>query len=220
MKILKNLWAKQTRSDHTLADDFNRSWALGEAHDEGWSEAAGMIPEILRAVEFAAVKHRDQKRKDAAGTPYINHPVAVAALLADVEGIRHKEGLIAALLHDTIEDTGTTPQEIEDRFGGNIRQIVMEVSDDKSLEKDTRKMLQIINAPRLSRTARLISIADKIANVSDMIHSPPVGWSAERQLHYLDWSQKVVAGCRGCDSRLGALFDQTVAAARRAVSVH
>ena len=167
------------------------------------------IPALIEATLFAARKHRGQKRKDAEGTPYINHPIHVVHLLANVGGITDIETLQAGMLHDTVEDTDATAEEIEALFGRTVRDLVMEVTDDKSLEKAERKRLQIEKAPNLSPRAKLIKLADKIANLSDMIVSPPVGWSLERLRQYVAWSDQVVAGCRGTNPDLERLCLQT-----------
>ena len=155
------------------------------------------IPALMEAAMFAAEKHRDCRRKDADATPYINHPIAVANLLASVGEIDDIEILQAALLHDTVEDTPTEPQEIQEKFGCAVRDLVMEVTDDKDLEKLERKRIQVEKAPTLSPRAKVIKIADKIANLNDLASSPPAGWSLERQTKYVEWSNSVVAGCLG-----------------------
>jgi (p)ppGpp synthase/HD superfamily hydrolase len=164
--------------------------------------------ELLRALAFAAGKHRDQRRKDLHASPYINHPIEVAAVLAEVGGISDGATLVAALLHDTIEDTETTGAEIEALFHGQIRTVVEEVTDDKSLPKDERKRLQIVHAPALSTEAKLVKIADKIANLHDLLHAPPVSWSLARRREYLEWTEQVVAGCRGVNAALERRFDE------------
>jgi guanosine-3',5'-bis(diphosphate) 3'-pyrophosphohydrolase len=165
------------------------------------------IPALMEATLFAADKHRGQKRKDAQGTPYINHPIYVANMMASVGGVVDIEALQAAMLHDTVEDTDTLPEEIEARFGYAVRSLVMEVTDDKSLEKQERKRRQIEKAPNLSERAKIIKLADKIANLTDMMASPPIGWSLERRQQYVEWSERVIAGCRGNNRRLDELYD-------------
>lgn len=166
---------------------------------------------LLEALHFAADKHRDQKRKDPEASPYINHPIAVAEVLARVGGVTDTVTLMAALLHDTIEDTDTKPDELEDRFGAEVRGVVMEVTDDKTLSKEARKQWQIDHAPFLSPRAKLVKIADKICNVIDVTHRPPAKWSLQRRREYLDWSTQVVAGCRGANGALERRFEEVVA---------
>jgi GTP diphosphokinase / guanosine-3',5'-bis(diphosphate) 3'-diphosphatase len=164
---------------------------------------------ILEALQFAAFKHRDQRRKDHAASPYINHPIALANVLWH-EGDVHDPGVIcAALLHDTIEDTQTTPEELRDAFGSRITRIVLEVTDDKLLPKAERKRRQIEHAPHLSRGAKLVKLADKICNLRDVAASPPPTWSLRRRRQYFDWARKVVAGLRGVNRRLEKAFDAT-----------
>ena len=172
------------------------------------------LASLIQAVDFAAGKHRDQRRKDAQGTPYINHPIRVAALLADVGGINDIATLQAALLHDTIEDTDTTTEELQALFGPEVRALVQEVTDDKSLPESERKRLQIEHAAQLSPKARHIKLADKIANVTDLTWSIPVSWPVERKVAYLNWAEQVVAGCRGGNAWLDTKFDKTVKLAR------
>ena len=169
---------------------------------------------VLRAAGFAADKHRDQRRKDVTATPYVNHPLAVANLLAGAGGVTDSELLAAALLHDTIEDTETTRDELREIFGERVTSLVEEVTDDKSLPKSRRKSLQIENAPRKSDGAKQLKIADKICNVRDLDGDSPAEWSRERKLEYLDWAVAVIAGCRGVNLDLDHLFDETIADAQ------
>jgi (p)ppGpp synthase/HD superfamily hydrolase len=169
---------------------------------------------FLQALRFASDKHRDQRRKDASRSPYINHPIAVADILYRTGGVRDINTLAAALLHDTIEDTDTTPEEIRTRFGQEVLDLVLEVTDDKSLPKARRKELQVENAPHKSTRARQIKIADKISNLTDIIYTPPADWSAQRIREYVDWSERVVNGLRGPNPELEAEYDRVLAEGR------
>jgi guanosine-3',5'-bis(diphosphate) 3'-pyrophosphohydrolase len=162
---------------------------------------------LLNAMNFAAQKHRSQKRKGAEGEPYINHPVAVAQLLSQVGGVTDAILLCGAILHDTIEDTTATEAEVRELFGDEIATLVMEVSDDKSLPKEERKRLQVDHAEHKSERARLLKIADKTANLEDLIRSPPLGWSTERVSTYFEWANRVVSRLRGINPALDARFD-------------
>jgi len=173
---------------------------------------------LLKAVRFAAEKHRDQRRKDERQTPYINHPIAVADTLRAF-GIDDVDVLVAAILHDVLEDTATSPEEIADAFGSRVLGIVQEMTDDKSLPKQTRKDLQVEDAPKLSEQARWVKLADKICNLSDMTKTPPVGWPMERCVAYVDWCEAVVAGCRGVHVGLEERFDDVCKNARVAFTV-
>ncbi len=172
---------------------------------------------LLEALHFAAAKHRDQRRKDVVASPYINHPIAVARLLASEGGVTDLVTLQGAILHDTVEDTETTPEELERHFGPAVRQLVAEVTDDKGLPKGDRKRLQIEHAPHLSPQAQQIKIADKTANVYDITASPPANWSLDQRREYLDWAEQVVAGCRGCNPSLERFYDQVMAQGRQAL---
>ena len=163
---------------------------------------------LLAAIAFAADKHRDQRRKDAAASPYINHPIALANVLANEVEIDDERVLIAAVLHDTLEDTETTVQELVRHFGQEITEIVLEVSDDKALPKAARKQQQIDHAPRLSRRAKLVKLADKICNLRDIAHSPPHDWSLQRRQAYFDWAKAVIDQLRGVHPALEHVFDQ------------
>lgn len=172
------------------------------------SETGKAAGAILSAALFAAGKHGSQRRKGADASPYINHPLAVADLLARVGGVEETDILVAALLHDTLEDTGATSDEIRGLFGESATSMVQELTDDKSLDRETRKRLQVESAPHKSRGAKLVKLADKICNVRDVTCSPPDGWPAERRRGYLDWSERVVAGLRGVNRPLEELFDR------------
>jgi (p)ppGpp synthase/HD superfamily hydrolase len=173
---------------------------------------------LLKALRFAAEKHRDQRRKGTNSSPYINHPIEVAETLAR-SGVTDPVILQAAILHDTIEDTETTPEEIEREFGAEVRKMVEEVTDDKSLPKQERKRLQIEHAPHLSEGARQIKIADKLCNLRDVTHAPPDDWSLERRQEYLKWTENVVAGCRGLNCELENLYDATLDEGRKTLFV-
>ncbi len=176
-----------------------------------WRNLAGM----LEAIQFAAVKHRDQRRKDVAASPYINHPIAVAELLARVGGIDDVAVLQAAVLHDTLEDTETTAAELDERFGEAVRRMVEEVTDDRALSKKERKLKQVEHAPHMSKGAQCIKVADKICNVGDVTVSEPEAWSPGLRREYVEWSAKVVAGCGGCNAALEAHFARLLEAKRR-----
>lgn len=162
---------------------------------------------LIQAVAFAADKHRNQRRKDAEASPYINHPIALANVLANEGGVQDVTVLCAAVLHDTIEDTETTADELRALFGDQVAAVVLEVTDDKSLQKAVRKQKQIEHAPHISPQAQLVKLADKISNLRDILASPPADWSPERKQAYFDWAANVVAGLRGVHSGLEAVFD-------------
>jgi guanosine-3',5'-bis(diphosphate) 3'-pyrophosphohydrolase len=170
---------------------------------------------LLQALHFSADKHRNQRRKDRGASPYINHPIEVATVLATVGGVSDLTTLMAAILHDTIEDTATTAEELEQKFGREVRLLVEEMTDDKRLPKAERKRLQIEHAKVASHRAKLIKLGDKICNVRDVTHSPPEGWSQERRREYLDWTAEVVAGCRGASAALESHYDRILEEGRR-----
>lgn len=147
---------------------------------------------LLQAIEFASTKHRDQRRKDAAQAPYINHCIRVASIAETIGSIKDQELLMAAVLHDTLEDTDTTEDEIRSLFGERVLNLVKEMSDDKSLDKQRRKELQIEHAPYVSEDVTPLKLADKISNCEDMLISVPKGWSKDRVLAYFEWSESVI----------------------------
>lgn len=169
------------------------------------------LPLILKALEFAAHKHRDQRRKDALASPYINHPIALANVLTREGGVADPVVLAAALLHDTVEDTQTTPAELRECFGEQIAGIVAEVTDDTRLLKAERKRLQIEHAAALSREAKLVKLADKICNVRDMANHPPAKWDLTRRREYFEWAKAVVDRLRGVHPVLEKKFDEAYA---------
>ena len=169
---------------------------------------------VLKAAQFAAIKHRDQRRKDVESSPYIIHPISVALAIADIGGIKEPEILAAALLHDTLEDTKTSVSELDEVFGETVRKYVEEVTDDKSLLKDERKQKQIEHAVNLSRGATLIKLGDKISNVSDVTHSPPAGWDTERRKQYLDWAEAVINNCPKVNNALEEHFTEVLSNGR------
>ena len=171
---------------------------MGEGNDLG---------RILDALVFAADKHRNQRRKDHDASPYINHPIALANILVNEAGVSDPIVVVAAVLHDTVEDTDATPDEITARFGPAVSAIVAEVTDDKRLPKDEHKRRQVEHAPHASFRAQQVKIADKISNLRDLAARPPATWDLDRKRAYFDWSKRVVDGVRGRHAALEALFD-------------
>ncbi|XP_060910670.1 guanosine-3',5'-bis(diphosphate) 3'-pyrophosphohydrolase MESH1 [Labrus mixtus] len=163
---------------------------------------------LLETVHFAAEKHRDQRRKDPEETPYINHPIGVARILSHEGGVTDIEVLQAALLHDTVEDTDTSPAELEAKFGPIVARIVQEVTDDKSLPKHERKRQQVEHAAHCSCQAKLVKLADKLYNLRDLNRCTPVGWTAERVQEYFMWSSEVVKGLKGTNLALEEKLEQ------------
>lgn len=166
---------------------------------------------LFEALAFAAHKHRAQRRKDKEASPYINHPIALADVLANEGGVDDPVALSAAVLHDTIEDTETTYEELRERFGKEIADVVMEVTDDKLLEKAERKERQVVHAPHLSQRAKLVKLADKICNLRDIASNPPANWPLERKREYYDWAKRVIDGLRGAHPGLERIFDREYA---------
>jgi guanosine-3',5'-bis(diphosphate) 3'-pyrophosphohydrolase len=164
---------------------------------------------LIKTLFFAANKHRNQRRKNVAAFPYINHPISLVNILCNEAHITDMTVICAALLHDTVEDTETTAEELLNEFGREIRDIVMEVTDDKSIPaRQRRKQLQIEHASQISERAKLLKLADKISNLRDLANDPPAQWSVERQREYFDWAKQVIDQLRGTHAGLEALFDE------------
>ncbi len=163
---------------------------------------------VIKAAVYAAEKHKYQRRKGFNQVPYINHPLKVALTLNEC-GEDDENILIAAILHDVIEDTDASYEEISLEFNKEIADLVIEVTDDKELPYAIRKELQVKGAPTLSLKAKKIKIADKICNIRDIVNYP-LDWSTERKLSYLEWAQQVVSGCRNVNPALENIFDNAV----------
>jgi (p)ppGpp synthase/HD superfamily hydrolase len=177
-------------------------------------ERASDAAQLLAAALFSAEQHRDQRRKGVRETPYINHPLEVSERIVRVGGVHDIEVLVAAILHDTIEDTETTAEEIERHFGAPVAALVLEVTDDRSLTWMERKRLEIEQAALVSPRAKLIKLSDKISNVADTETNPPSAWSRQRRRDYLDFAEQIALGCRGVNEALDAEFVRVLASAR------
>jgi guanosine-3',5'-bis(diphosphate) 3'-pyrophosphohydrolase len=166
---------------------------------------------LFKALSFAAERHRSQTRKDAEASPYINHPIQLCEVLTSEAQVDDPVVLMAALLHDTLEDTETSYQDLLDAFGREVADVVMEVTDDTTLSKEERKRRQVEHAPQLSPRAKLVKLADKICNVRDIAEHPPHWWALDRRIEYCIWAKTVVDGLRGSNAKLQALFDAAYA---------
>jgi GTP diphosphokinase / guanosine-3',5'-bis(diphosphate) 3'-diphosphatase len=171
---------------------------------------ANSIQRVLEAARFAAEKHATQRRKGEAAEPYIGHLLEVAHLVSMALPEPDTNLVIAALLHDTIEDAGVTRDELIQEFGSDVADLVVEVTDNKSLDKAERKRLQIENAPKKSERAQVIGLADKISNLRSILSSPPVAWDFQRKRDYFDWAKHVVDGFATPNPILKAEFDRTL----------
>jgi GTP diphosphokinase / guanosine-3',5'-bis(diphosphate) 3'-diphosphatase len=167
---------------------------------------------LLAAISFAAHKHRAQRRKDAQASPYINHPLELAHVLATEGGVSDVKTLMAAVLHDTVEDTETSYTELVEHFGKKVADVVMEVTDDKTLLKPERKRLQIEHAPHMSKRAALVKLADKTCNLRDVAHNPPADWPLKRRQEYFDWALAVIEGLPVVNRKMLKAFQRAHAA--------
>ncbi len=166
------------------------------------------IGRLLGAIRYASEKHAGQLRKGSSRIPYINHPIAVTQLLFET-GVTEVDILIAGALHDVVEDTSTPVDDIEDFFGKTVASWVLEVTDDMSSAHQARKEAQIRTAQNLSSPAKMIRIADKICNLRDLMYYP-IAWDKEKKQNYMEWTEKVVSGCRGVNPVLDAVFEETI----------
>ena len=173
---------------------------------------------LTRAFAFAAEKHSGQRRKGENAEPYVNHVAEVAHLLAVAVQGRDANLVAAGLLHDTLEDTRTTRDELATTFNEDVAALVSEVTDDKSLPKQERKRLQVEHAPSRTDRAKMLKLADKTSNLRGIAASPPAGWSTERRLDYVRWGRDVAAGLRGVHPWLETQFDEAAATAERAIT--
>jgi guanosine-3',5'-bis(diphosphate) 3'-pyrophosphohydrolase len=173
-----------------------------------------LLSVYTKACEFASQKHLFQRRKGVKDIPYINHPLEVANLLSHSNEEDDLELLIAAVLHDVVEDTDTTPEELTQLFGAKIANLVLEVTDDMKLTKKERRSNQVIHAPSLSGRAKQIKIADKTCNVLDII-STRLEWTITMKIDYIQWAMQVVNACRGVNTSLEAEFDKAVQLAKQ-----
>jgi guanosine-3',5'-bis(diphosphate) 3'-pyrophosphohydrolase len=171
------------------------------------------IDAILESAIFATCKHQGHIRKDALASPYITHPLTVAREIYAIGNVHDQQILVAAILHDTLEDTNTTKDELRNLFGEDVLSIVLEVTDDKTLSKARRKQLQVIHAPQLSHAARIIKIADKLVNCRDILRMPPKDWTLVRRQEYIQWAADVLAQIRGTNPPLEEAFDKIAAQA-------
>lgn len=200
-RVIQSLSSKETRH------------SASKCHLEDLPDAAV----LLEAASFSAEKHQDQRRKNAKQQPYICHPIRVARRLAVDGSVTDVNVLVAALLHDTVEDTDTTLEEIEALFGATVANIVDEVSDDKTLPKDERKRQQIEHAPCISPEAKLVKLGDKLDNLTDLLTETPLGWRAERVAQYFEWAEKVIQGLRGTNDTLEDNLDRVLGQKHKAV---
>ena len=161
---------------------------------------------VIRAAYFAGEKHRNQRRGDVEQTPYINHPLELAAILTEEGGITDVVTICAALLHDTIEDTETTVHELTEQFGKEISHIVAEVSNDMTLDSAGRKISEKACIPNLSHRAKLVKIADKLANIRDVSTMPPVGWTLKKKEDYFDFAREIVTSAQDASPELYKIF--------------
>ncbi len=181
------------RSNAIVMKNFDQfAEQIDHAYHREKSITAAEVRSICEAVNFAADKHRLQTRKNKEKTPYISHPIGVAYNLLNVGKVRDSNVIVGALLHDTVEDTQTTFEEIEQKFGKVVTNYVREVTDNKTLTKEMRKRMQVISAASKSKGAAMIKLADKLYNVNDLLNSPPEDWSQSRVDIYFQWAQSVI----------------------------
>lgn len=164
---------------------------------------------VLQALHFASTRHHDQRWKGTA-LPYHHHLIGVLDLLSRVGGISDATTLVAAALHDVVEDTKTTREELATHFGQAVASIVEELTDAPDLSESARRSAQVAKAGSMSPAAQVIKLADKLANIRDVLHYSPQ-WTAEERRAYIGWGAAVVDALRGINPPLEAAFDQLLA---------
>ncbi len=172
---------------------------------------------FIEALHFAAEKHKYQKRKGTNPPPYINHPIKVVRTLWEEGQVRDHEVLVVALLHDTIEDTETLPEELTQRFGQRVCNAVLEVTNDWRIPREQLKQKQIDDAPFKSVVAKQVKLADLICNIRDIQDDPPYRWTKTRRMGYLLWAEEVAAGLKGCNPHLDTYFAQYLKRAKDSI---
>ncbi len=189
------------------------SWCVMPSSREPHETASGTVllavQDVLKAALFAAQRHTGQRRKGATGEPYVNHLIEVAEVVASALSEPDTALVMAAFLHDTIEDVGVTREELIRHFGSDVADLVAEVTDDKSLPKAERKRLQVENAPRKSVRAQMIKLADKISNLRAILDNPPADWDHQRKTEYVAWAKQVVDGLAKPNPVLKTEFEAT-----------
>jgi (p)ppGpp synthase/HD superfamily hydrolase len=173
---------------------------------------------VLKAADAAARWHVNQRRKGAAQEPYINHLLEVATLVAEATDGGDPDLVVAALLHDAIEDCEVPREIIAKTFGKEVADLVGEVTDDKSLPKERRKEMQVETAHKKSPRAKLLKLADKTSNLRALATSPAPDWSVKRKLEYVSWARNVAEGLRGANDALETQFDEAAQAAERSLA--
>lgn len=163
------------------------------------------MKKLIQMLSYASEKHKNQRRQGVNKTPFINHPIEVCRILSEVGGVTDEDILCSCLGHDLIEDANVTFEDLEMLFGIRVANMVQECSDDKSLPKQERKRLQIIHTKTISDDAKLIKLADKIANMQSVLNDPP-NWPLERKIKSFDWSYEVVGWIQGLNPALEEMF--------------
>lgn len=174
---------------------------------------------VLEAAVSASRWHSNQRRKGAAVEPYINHLLEVAMLVAEATEGRDPKLVIAALLHDAMEDQEVSRMTIAQRFGEDVALLVTEVTDDKSLTRDQRKSQQVKSAPRKSARAKILKLADKTSNLAAIAASPPLDWSVKQRAEYIQWARDVASGLRGVSPWLETKFEEAAERAERSTGL-
>ncbi len=166
------------------------------------------IVRLTAALDYAARKHANQRRKGVLAEPYINHPADVSRRLAEATSGCDLDLIVAGLLHDVMEDCGVPQEELVNEFGAGVSSLVREVTDDMALDKAERKRRQIRLAGASSPRAKMLRLADKTSNLYSLLTSPPPHWSMERRHAYFAWAREVADACRGVNPYLDAGFDK------------
>ncbi|EFO18322.1 hypothetical protein LOAG_10172 [Loa loa] len=165
---------------------------------------------IIEAVDLAARRHRQQRRKDAAQTPYVNHPIGVAYILTSEGQITDTTTIIAAILHDIVEHTKTTDEEIRKMFGDEIADIVKECTMVRSMKREARMKSELEKASKLSHKAKLVQLADKLNNIRDIERGTPLGWTKQHVTEYIIFAKDLLSKIRGIHGPLESALDDII----------
>lgn len=198
-------------NDAVVMQNFDKfAEVLHHAFQKEKSMTSQEIQNICSGIDFAAEKHRFQTRKNKEKTPYISHPIGVAYHLMEVGEVRETSMIIGALLHDTVEDTQTTFEEIENKFGKQVVSLVRELTDDKSLSREARTRFQVINASHKTKEAAQIKLADNLFNLNDLYNNPPSDWTQTRIDRYYEWAQSVIDRLPEANDRLHSAVEEII----------
>jgi len=182
-------WAKSDQDVFQQLDLFCKS--LKDGMDRGALNEKD-AEAVLGAAIFATEKHKSQVRSNEKKTPYIIHPIEVADLVMKIGHVYDKDVLITALLHDVMDDTQTTYEQITSLYGTKVSSYLEEMTSKQGLSLKEQKKQQIMQAFRQNPSVAIIKLSDKLSNLKTLATSPPPSWSRDRIDQYFQWAQTVI----------------------------